>query len=158
MLHLKYTPGDLIAKEEKLVRYPSTRFSSLFKEEWLEEDWAERAVREIDHIPPEKSIHQALWDRRLTYMQLSGGVKMLLLIRHTDGVFALERMGHNCFPYLMEIADMREVYVCMEYVHEELDDSVIQGRAFEYVNTGTIMHTHLELVNGVYRIHGTSDS
>lgn len=144
-------------KDPRMVRYHNTHFSVLFKESWLDEDWAQRAVREIDHIPPEKSIHQALWDRGITYQQLCGGVKTLLLIRHMDGIFELERMGYNCYPYLMEIADMREVYVNMEYMHAEFDDSVIKGRAFEYLNTGTIMHTRSELIKEVFKPNGAGN-
>lgn len=157
LLHIRYAQREVLSRDYKMLRHHPTHFYALFDESWLEEDWAQRAVRDIDHIPPEKSIHQALWDRGITYQQLSGGVKTLLLIRHMDGLFEFERMGYNCYPYLMEIADMREVFVGMSYVHSEFDDNIIKGRAFEYLNTGAIMHTQDELLEEMFKGNGEGD-
>lgn len=154
MLHIRYAARDRLIKEYDMVQYHDTHFQALFEESWLQEDWAQRAVREIDHIPVEKSIHQALFDRGITYYQLSGGIKTLLLVRHMSGLFEFEHMGYNCYTYLMEIADMQEVYMGMDYPHAEFDDEVIKSRQIEIINTGTIVTNATSLWKEVFKLDG----
>ncbi len=80
------------------------------KPEWLNDDFARRAILAIDKA---KVLNGFALENRFGYgmssEQLSTGTKTLLLIKNQPQfIYYASLMGDNCVPFLMEIVQERE--------------------------------------------------
>lgn len=77
--------------------------------------------------------------------RLSGGTKTLLSIKYMDDFrFYLEAMGDNCFPYLKEICDSKDVFMCtsrFRYLFEAGFDKIF------IENTGVLVTNSIEFLD-----------
>lgn len=48
--------------------------------------------------------------------RLSGGTKTLMCLMYTDWLFSITAMGENCYKYLKEIADQKDVTLCCDSI------------------------------------------
>lgn len=147
MLSILFGKYDVLIHEHDLVQYHANYFEVLFKWSWLDEDWIRRELHTVERFPMNKSPKQELFDRDLTFKQLAGGTKLLLLIRHMPGLYDFSRLGPNCYPYLMEIADMQDVFVASHTLYAEFDDDIIRGRDIKIANSGVIVSTFNDFID-----------
>ncbi len=138
------TRTDFIKKYD-ILRYPNNHIQALFEWSWLDEDWIRRELVSVERFPCGEEPRSVMFERGQTPVQLCGSTKTLLLARHTDELIDFARMGPNCYTYLMEIADMRDVRVAIERSHAEFDDAVIKGRSILIENNGVTVTTSMEL-------------
>lgn len=150
MLSILYANRDKLMSEHNLVRNHYIHFEERFDWDWLNEDWVRRELHDVEGFPMDKEPKQVLFDRGITWKQLCGGTKTLLLMRHMDGLFDLARMGPNCYKYMMEISDIKDVRVGIDRLYVGLDDSVIGGRSILVENSGVVVHDGLSLYEEVY--------
>ena len=74
---------------------------------------------------------------------LSTGTKNLFLCRYYSGLNNMSMMGRNCYKYLLDIANEREVYMrCTSHVF--FHDDVLQGRTVPFVNTDEHVSTYYD--------------
>ncbi len=145
MLGVLFGDREEFIKEHNILRGYEAYLETYFERSWLDEDWIRRELVMVERFPVGKDPMQELFDRGLTYLQLCGGTQTLLLARHIDWLIDFARMGSNCYPYLMEIADMQDVRVAIERVYPEYDDTVIKGRTILIENNGVVVATEAEL-------------
>lgn len=147
MLSIIYDKRDTLVNEYHMMNVPHIVFEFLFDKMWLEEDWIRRELMDVEKFPPDVPPLEELLNRNLTFMGLAGGTRTLLLARNTDYIIDFSRMGGNCYPYLMEIADMRDVTVGMTRLYAEFDDNVIKGRTIKIVNNGKLVNSAHDVWN-----------
>lgn len=109
----------------KMVVYQDLLFEALFERSWLDEDWIRDELVQVEYFHVGVDPFQVLLERGLTPLGLAGGTRTLLLARHADYVLDFARMGQNCYPYLMDIADTREVTFGKDHSYAEFDNSII---------------------------------
>lgn len=96
----------------------SVYFDMCYKPEWLNSDFAKEVILGVDKskhvkdsyiespvlgaIPPEK---------------LSSGCKALILCKFVpDGVICGDRMGDNCYPYLLKLCETQDVTITLAHI------------------------------------------
>lgn len=92
----------------------------LGRPDYYESKFARRAVREVDGselISPYNVISPVLGS--ISTRQLSGGVKMLILLYSVSNMTGNGAgMGGNCYPLLFEMADKKDVFIRTPYIDD----------------------------------------
>lgn len=130
-----------------MIRSGGSYFNSWVDPEVILTDFSRRAISSIDKsevidvncikspvlgsIPPER---------------LSGGVKTLMAIKYTDIKVHLASMGDNCFPFLKEIADEKDVYVYSDRYRRLFDNGFTELTVL-FEGSPYVMKSGLELMN-----------
>ena len=140
--------GEL--KDDRFIFNPDVFFNNTYEDEWITDELSVELIREIDKsevigphliespflgpIPPEK---------------LSGGVKTLILVNNDpEHIFNASACGNNCAPWLLKIADGKDVTVRLGY-YMDFGDSF----ELEVLNTGRIIHSMAELTEEIIDYH-----
>lgn len=92
-----------------------------------------------------------LLDRGIGYDRLCGGTKTLLLMRHMDDMICLGRMGPNCYPYLHEITEMKDVLVGVDGFYGDIGVDKLGGREMLVLNDGSTISTDDEFLDAVVK-------
>lgn len=75
--------------------------------------------------------------------RLAGGTKSLLILMFEDMVVDLAAMGDNCFPYLKEIADVKDIRMCTDHVRLLFKHGGFKELKIE--NSGFIAHSDMDM-------------
>lgn len=84
-------------------------FDAMYEDEWFLDDFAQRLLKDVDRIDLNGRGVAALWDLHIPPEWIAGGTKTLLCLKHTDRWTSLTRMGENCYKYLQEIAQHKDI-------------------------------------------------
>ncbi len=126
-------------------------FDMRVDENCLLTDFANRVVKGVDNsdIISSHLIESPILGA-IPPSSLSGGTKTLLTIMFEDCVnFDLAAMGDNCFPYLKEICDSKDVYMCTDSFRDLFG---VGGFEMVYVvNDNSTVDSSLELIEKVVR-------
>lgn len=88
-------------------------FDNRFDMNYLLEDFSKKVVKLVDKSEViDKYCIKSPVLGGIAPSLLSGGTKTLLMLRYTDLRFYLEAMGDNCFPFLLEISKVKDIYMC----------------------------------------------
>ena len=128
-------------------------YTKFDQEAALSTDFAKRLIKAVDNsdlVGPNLIISPVLGP--IAPEWLSGGTKAILLLKFTDLVPELEAMGDNCFPFLKEICDEKDVTTCCA-----LGRPLFEVGGFTevyFINTDTIVHSDKELRREIRRSRG----
>lgn len=138
MLNIFY--GDM----PEAIYNTAVYFKNVYEEEWITTSLTEEMIRDID-----KSIvlGSAVIDSpvlgKISPLALSGGVKTLILIANVpDKIFNASTCGDNCAPWLLKLAENREVTVNLRHLMD-FGDGEFEIRI---LNTGQVVHNMRELI------------
>lgn len=91
-----------------------SRFKAQFKRINLLTDFSRRVVAGVDksEVHSENIIISPVLGY-VTPLELSGGVKLLLLLMYNDIITEFNYFGENCYKYIAEIARVKDVTLCV---------------------------------------------
>lgn len=143
MLRLIAGSRAQLTEEQGLVLNVQNQFFLDMEDFWLEDDFIRRVIQDVDrvNIAPGKSTKQAILECGFTPMELSGGTMALMLIKYTDALISMTRMGPNCYKYLFEICRTLGARRLALTGYCNPKDSDIQSTPILFENTGTIVTT-----------------
>lgn len=100
------------------VHYVSDYFNAVYEPEWLNSDFAKRAIKQIDkseHIDGDYiKDYQGIG---MSARGLSTGCKALILLyNESDLEICGERLGDNCFPLLFELASKKDIHITLSHL------------------------------------------
>ena len=138
MLHVIF--GDC----KDVIYNTSLFFKNTYESAWLEEDETKQMILDIDKS---KVISAGAIESPVLGIipptNLSGGVKTLILINHVaDKIFNASNCGDNCAPWLLKIAQKKDVTVNLRH----LMDFGTGDFTIKIENTNKIVHNMLELI------------
>ena len=134
-------PGD------NYIFNPDVFFNNTYEDEWITSETSRKMIKDIDgsevkgpciidspflgSIPPER---------------LSKGVKTLILMQNDlEHIFNASACGNDCAKWILEIGKQKELIVNLRHIM----DFGKQPFDIYIVNTGTTVHTMLELDNEI---------
>ncbi len=119
-------------------------FKNVYEEAWITAPLAKEMIFDIDKsIVLDGAVIDSPVLGKISPLNLSGGVKTLILIANEpDKIFNVSTCGDNCAPWLLRLAEKREITVNLRHLMDFGD------RKFEIrvLNTGQILHDMSELV------------
>lgn len=119
----------------------------------MNDPFSRKMIHEIDHvdIPDDMDTEKACLLKNMRVENLSSGTKSLILCKYRDELNRMMMMGPNCYKYLMDIAEEKDVYVgCSNYVF--FTDEDLKGRKVHFVNTDVYVSKASDFAEHVYQI------
>lgn len=121
----------------KYIYNPDSYFDHWYDPNWLVKDLSKEIIKSVDKsevIGP--NLIQSPVFGAMSPDRLSGGTKTLILIDNDDEhIFNATHCGNNCAPYLLKIAENKDVTVTLEYIMDFGTDFEIK-----ILNTGNVVN------------------
>lgn len=132
---------------EGKISYVSDYFDAQYEQSWFQSPLAKEIIRDIDqseYISGEYIESPLLGGMPPT--GLSTGCKSLLLLLNEDGaIVSGERMGDNCFKWVLEIAKVKDITITLNHGIEFEEPFEVLS-----MNTGRVLTNNLELFEEIY--------
>lgn len=121
----------------KYIYNPDSYFNHWYDPNWLVKDLSKEIIKAVDKsevIGP--NLIQSPVFGAMSPDRLSGGTKTLILIDNdNEHIFNATHCGNNCAPYLLKIAENKDVTVTLEYIMDFGTDFEIK-----ILNTGNVVN------------------
>ena len=142
---LKIFFGDM----EEAIFNTDMYFNNVYEDQWLTDPFAVKVIKKIDRsevLGPNaiKSPYLGI----ISPEKLAGGTKTILLMKNRpDLVFNASTCGDNCAPYILELAEARDLTINLRHLMN------FGKKPFEiYVcNDQAIVHTMLEMMEHAFQ-------
>lgn len=129
------------------ISYVSDYFDAQYEQSWFQSPLAKEIIRDIDKSEYIKGeyIESPIFGG-ISPTDLSTGCKSLLLLLNEDGaIVSGERMGDNCFKWVLRIAEEKDITITLNH-------GIDLEEPFEAIslNTGNRITNNLELFEETY--------
>ncbi len=141
---LKIFVGDLPDQ----ITFPEFYFDHVYEDSWFEDPFVKKIIKDIDNTDATSAYQMTnpVWGA-LNYTMLSTGCKNVILAYKTDNIIYATKMGDNCSPLLLSIANMKDVTIILHHVlHFPCDFSAL------FLNSNKMIHTLKEYTFEVVRL------
>jgi hypothetical protein len=128
--------------------YVSDYFDDEYEDDWFEDSYVKKLIKAIDNT--EVCDDGTLYNEVLggiVKSQLSTGVKGLILLYKTDCKINGDRLGDNCWEYVFEIAQSKDINIVLRHIPEFPTDF----KAF-LINTGKIINRSEYIFEFIQRV------
>ncbi|MCI6018108.1 MAG: DUF4869 domain-containing protein [Clostridiales bacterium] len=129
-------------------------FDNVYEDEWIEDEFVKEMIEDVDHsvvISAHVIESPILGD--ITPKELSGSVKVLILMLKDDSfIYNMSNCGDNCAKWVLKIAEKKDLTVYLQHIMRFKGEFEIQ-----IMNTGEIVHSPEEYVNGLLKAEGILD-
>ena len=96
----------------------SVYFKNRYEDEWITEDFGRKVIEDVDHseVRDANTIESPVLGS-ISPLQLSGGVKALLLMKHFPGkTFNASSCGDNCAKWILELGKDRDFTINLFHI------------------------------------------
>ena len=96
----------------------SVYFKNKYEDEWITEDFARKVIMDVDHseVKDANTIQSPVLGS-ISPLQLSGGVKALLLMKHYPGkIFNASSCGDNCAKWILELGESKNFTINLFHI------------------------------------------
>lgn len=139
MLRVWFGPTGLELKDR--VANTSGYFDGMYEQSWLQSDLARQIISDVDkstYVSGEFIESPILGG--ISPRDLSTGCKTLLILLNDDCIVSGDRMGDNCFPWLMKIAEHKDITITLcHYVELQEPFKILN------LNNGKVLESNLDL-------------
>ena len=101
------------------VYNPPMYFKYQYDKSWITDELSQKMIEDVDksHVVGENIIESPVLGT-ISPLQLSGGVKTLILIAHDDTgkIFNASAGGDNCAKWIVEIAKMKDITIALHNI------------------------------------------
>ena len=116
---LKVWFGDKDRSDNNRFIYnTSVVFKNRYKDEWILEDFSKKVISDVDRseVIDANSIQSPVLGI-ISPLQLSGGVKALILMKHFPGyTFNASNCGDNCAKWILELGEQQDFTISLFHV------------------------------------------
>ncbi len=129
---------------DSTVRYVDGFFNSDYEEEWLEDAFVKEMILDVDKsaVLSPHCIQSPILGQ-IPPTELSGGVKALILMLKTDEEIWATACGDNCAKWILKIAEMKDLTICLEHFMDFGDDDHF---AFMDARTGELHEDYWQAI------------
>lgn len=120
-------------------------FKNVYKDQWITNEYSRRMIKDVDRSDVvSASVIQSPVLGSITPLQLSGGVKTLMLIKFDrQHVFNASTCGDNCAKWILDMAKERKVVINLYHVM----DFGKEAFKLRVINSGNIARNMPELIH-----------
>lgn len=104
--------------KENAIYNTSVFFKNRYKDEWILEDFSREVIADVDRsqVIDANSIQSPVLGN-ISPLQLSGGVKALMLMKHFPGkVFNASNCGDNCAKWILKLGEEQDFTINLFHV------------------------------------------
>ena len=120
-------------------------FKNTYRDKWITDEYSRRMIKDVDRSEVvSESVIQSPVLGSITPLQLSGGVKTLMLIKFDRRhVFNASTCGDNCAKWILAMAKDRKIVINLHHV---MDFGTGEFK-IRVMNSGSIAHNMAELIH-----------
>lgn len=104
--------------KENAIYNTSVYFKNKYKDEWITDEFAKEVIRDVDHsqvIGPNDIYSPVLGN--ISPLQLSGGVKTLILMKNNPGkIFNASNCGNNCAKWILKLGKEKDFTINLFHI------------------------------------------
>ena len=104
--------------KENAIYNTSVYFKNKYKDEWITDEFAKEVIRDVDHsqvIGPNDIYSPVLGN--ISPLQLSGGVKTLILMKNNPGkIFNAPNCGNNCAKWILKLGKEKDFTINLFHI------------------------------------------
>lgn len=143
MLRIIY--GELDTPE--YIFNPDPFFNNTYEDEWITDPMSVQMIKDIDQSEVKDArLIDSPYLGAIPTERLSRGVKALMLMKFdSDHIFNASTCGDNCAPWILKIAEEKDLTIRLGYLMDFGHDSF----EIEIVNIHKVVHTMKELIEAV---------
>ncbi len=104
--------------KDNAIYNTSVYFKNRYKDDWITDDFARQVIKDVDHseVIDANSISSPVLGN-ISPLQLSGGVKALILMKHFPGkVFNASNCGDNCAKWILALGEEQNFTINLYHV------------------------------------------
>lgn len=104
--------------KENAIYNTSVYFKNRYQDSWFEEEFSKELIRDVDHSEVEgvSSIQSPVLGT-ISPLQLSGGVKAVMLMKHFPGkIFNASNCGDNCAKWILQLGKEQDFTINLFHV------------------------------------------
>ena len=122
----------------------STYFKHVYRDAWITDPFVVEMIKDVDRSSVISSgIIESPVLGSISPLQLSGGVKTLILIKkEPNKVFNASKCGDNCAKWILKMAEKKKIVINLRHLMNFGNDSF----KIKVLNTGKTVHNMEELV------------
>ncbi|MGN0507441.1 MAG: DUF4869 domain-containing protein [Lachnospiraceae bacterium] len=128
------------------ITYVSDYFDAMYDATWLQSELARQIIKGVDdseYIAGEYIESPVLGG--ISPRDLSSGCKALLILLNENNIIVSgEKMGDNCFPWLLKIAEKKDVTITLCH-----NVTLKEPFAVNNLNSGRIITSNVELMEAL---------
>ena len=125
---------------------PRLYFANQYEDEWITSDLSKEMIKDVDRseVIDSNEIKSPVLGS-ISPLQLSGGVKALMLMKHYPGkIFNASNCGDNCAKWILKLAETQDFTINLFHVMDFGDDPF----DFRILNKkGLVVHNMQEFLN-----------
>ena len=142
------------AKTPKFILGIDYYFDLYKKKEWFNDPYVKKMIKEVDNTIAVKDEYlESPIFGGMSPMQLSTGVKGLILMYETDKIIYGTRMGDNCNKFVFEMSNHKDIHVMLHHCMLPPDDAKFKAY---FVDTGEFADNYDDFVQTYYRIRNAT--
>ena len=132
-------------EKDNAIYNTSVFFKNRYEDSWITEPFAVELIRDVDktEVVDANTLKSPVLGN-ISPLQLSGGVKAVLLMRHYPGkVFNASRCGDNCAKWILKLAEEKDFTINLLHVMDF-------GRGdfdIKIMNNKKVVHNMLEFLD-----------
>lgn len=103
---------------ENAIYNTSVFFKHSYQDEWITDSFARNIIKDIDHseVLEDNTILSPVLGK-IVPIQLSSGVKTLLLMKHYPGkIFNAHNCGDNCAKWILKLAEEKDFTINLFHI------------------------------------------
>lgn len=110
---------SVLAMLPQYESYVSDYFDDEYEDEWFTDPYVVKLLKNIDNteVREDGTLYNEVLGG-IVKSQLSTGVKGLILLYKTDCKVNGDRLGDNCWKYVLEIAQSKDIYIVLRHMPE----------------------------------------
>lgn len=144
-----------------VILHPKEVFDGSYMDDWLDEEFARKVIsdiQQIDVMDIRYPVRRLLAEYSMFPESLATGTKNVLLMRHIENTALKCRMGmmgENCYKWLMDVADEKEVNAVTTFPFIFTDDD-LKGRPVLFADLGCEVTTERQFHRAMYDLITTN--
>lgn len=157
MLYIHFGKKQEVFRRPDCIGFPDDYYDMMVNPEWLTDNFSARLLEKVDHVTPiEGSALKGLLALYRSPREICTGSKNVLLCKHTDYCHMLIYMGPNCYPFLLEAAESKDIHVYATS-YTKFSDECLRGRTISFPDIGKEASTFKEVVHCFLEGEGLRD-
>lgn len=131
------------------IHSPGSYFNFTYDPKWIETDFSRKVIDEIDKsdvLMGGRAVYSRKLDAVIPITSISGGTKALILMMFDESgkIFNATACGDNCFPYIEEIAKVKDLSIrignCENFSKEQFE------RGITVLNNGKTVYSERDYI------------
>lgn len=125
----------------------------VWEPDWLNDSFGRSVIEAIDKVPLGENVERSLLEAGMRVEDLCTGTKNLLLCKHLSMMNRMTMMGENCYPFLLDAAEEKEITMGVT-AYFLMRDEALKGRTVHFANDDSYVSNQMDFLYKITQLIG----